>query len=209
MPVGSTTDSGGLRPDSGGLRPDPGGLTPTQRERLNVLNRRIYLIGFMAAGKSAVGSALAGIQGYRFEDLDSMIEECAGAKVHEIFERRGEAWFRDREHECLKRTEELENVVIATGGGTTTFERNRAVIGRLGVSVWLDPPLEVLLERLERGTGSKRPLFRSREQARMLYHNRLDAYRMSDLRVEPSFRDTADDVAASIAARLRERNCVT
>ncbi len=169
---------------------------------------RIYLVGFMAAGKSAVGSALAVIKGYQFKDLDLMIEQSAGAEIHEIFERRGETWFRDREHQCLKRTGELESAVVATGGGTTTFERNRGVIERLGVSVWLDSPLETLLDRLQHGTGLKRPLFHDREQARKLYHNRLDAYRMANLRVEPSFHDTANDVAAKIAAILRERNCV-
>lgn len=169
---------------------------------------RIYLVGFMAAGKTAVGKALAEVLGYRFEDLDGMIEEVAGARVHEIFERRGEGWFRDREHECLEQTAAFEAAIIATGGGAMTFERNRAVIARLGISVWLDPPLEVLFERLERGGRAKRPLFRGREQARVLYHNRRDAYRMADLRIEPVSGDTADGVAARIAALLRERNCV-
>ncbi len=169
---------------------------------------RIYLVGFMAAGKTAVGRALAGILGIRFEDLDQMIEESAGARVDEIFEHHGEDRFRDREHECLERTGAVERAVIATGGGAMTFERNRAVIGRLGTSVWLDPPLEVLFERLERGGRAKRPLFRGREQARRLYHRRRDAYRMADLRIEPTAGDTAEGVAARIAALLRERNCV-
>lgn len=170
-------------------------------------SQRIYLIGFMAAGKSAVGSRLAGALGFRFEDLDRMIELSTGARVDEIFELSGEDWFRDREHECLQRTEAFERAVIATGGGTMTFERNRALISRLGVSVWLDPPLEVLFERLERGGRAKRPLFRGREQARLLFDSRRDAYRMADLRIEPSSRDTADGIAARIAALLRERNC--
>ena len=169
---------------------------------------RIYLVGFMAAGKTAVGSALARVLGFEFEDLDRMIEDDTGANINEIFERSGENWFRDREHECLKRTKALDSAVIATGGGTTTFERNRAVIDDLGFSVWLDPPLEIIFERLERGGRAQRPLFRGREQARLLYHSRLDAYRMADLKVEPSSHDTAYDVAAKIASILRERNCV-
>ncbi len=170
--------------------------------------QRIYLIGFMAAGKSAVGWRLARALGFRFEDLDQMIEQTAGARVHEIFEHQGEDWFRDCEHECLKRTQAFDRTVVATGGGTMMFERNREVIRRLGVSVWLAPPLAVLFERLERGGRAKRPLFRGREQARTLYHSRRDAYRMANLRVEPSSTDTADGVAARIAALLRERNCV-
>lgn len=169
---------------------------------------RIYLVGFMAAGKSTVGSALASELNYRFVDLDRLIEDREGLRVHQIFERHGEDQFRDLEHECLRQTEARENVVIATGGGTMTFERNRAVIGRLGLSIWLDPPLRELLERLERGGRSKRPMFRGRQHARALYHSRRDAYRMADMRIETVSRDTADVVAARIAALLRERNCV-
>lgn len=169
---------------------------------------RVYLVGFMAAGKSRVGSVLAAKLGYRFYDLDRMIEDSAGHRVHEIFEHRGERGFRDLEHRCLRRTEALEKAVIATGGGAMAIAKNREVIRRLGLSVWLDPPLEVLFERLERAPASKRPLFRGREQARALYHHRRQAYRMADLRIEPSERDTADDVAGRIAAILRERNCV-
>ncbi len=168
---------------------------------------RVYLVGFMAAGKSAVGSALAGLLGVDFYDLDRLIEQRAGAPVHEIFERRGEGWFRDLEHQCLEQTGALESAVIATGGGTMTFARNRELIGRLGASVWLDPPFETLMARLEKGGGPTRPLFRDPEQARALYHSRLDAYRMADLRIETLGRETADDVAARIAAELRERNC--
>ena len=170
--------------------------------------RRVYLIGFMAAGKSRVGAELATILDFEFEDLDRMIEAGTGVSIPEIFERHGETWFRDREHECLRRTETLDGAVIATGGGTMTFERNRALIDRLGVSVWLDPPFSVLLERLERGDAAKRPLFTGREQARALFHRRRRAYRMADLRLEPVSGETAHDVAARIATILRETNCV-
>ena len=162
----------------------------------------------MAAGKTVVGSALAQLLGYRFRDLDQAIEERAGDKVREIFERHGEARFRDLEHECLKRTGALEEAVIATGGGTMAYERNRQVMRRLGVSVWLDPGLPTLLERLRRSIAADRPLLRNQEQTRALYHRRLDAYRMADLRVEVSSRETAHDVAARIASLLRERSCV-
>ncbi len=168
---------------------------------------RVYLVGFMAAGKTAVGSTLATLLGYGFGDLDRMIEERAGAPTHEIFSGRGESWFRDCEHRCLGDTGARDRFVIATGGGTMTFERNRELIGRLGTSVWLDPPFETLLARLEKAGRGIRPLFRDPEQARALYHRRLDAYRMSDLRIETRPRETADDVAARIAARLRERSC--
>ncbi len=170
------------------------------------LPARIYLTGFMAAGKTAVGAALAGILGYGFTDLDRAIEERTGETVSEIFARRGEAGFRDLEHACLARTGDSHAVVVATGGGTMAFERNRALIRRLGTSVWLDPPLELLLARLERSSG-KRPLYSGAEEARALYHRRRDAYRMSDLRIETSSGETAQAVAARIASSIRERRC--
>ena len=169
---------------------------------------RVYLTGFMAAGKSVVGSALAGILGFAFHDLDGAIEEAAGETVREIFSRHGEAAFRDLEHECLQRTSELGDVVVATGGGTMAFPRNRELIRRLGVSVWLDPPLETLLARLGRGVAGQRPLYGDENETRALYHRRLDAYRMSDLSIETSSAETAGDVAARIVHLLRERRCV-
>ncbi len=170
--------------------------------------RRIYLVGFMAAGKTTIGSALGDILGYPFVDLDHAIERQTGERVREIFERHGEPSFRELEHECLRHTAELAQCVIATGGGTMTFERNREVMQQLGVSVWIDPGFETLLFRLQRSQRSDRPLFREQEQTRALYHRRLDAYRMADLRIETGSEETAQGVAASIASLLRERSCV-
>lgn len=169
---------------------------------------RIYLVGFMAAGKTTVGAALAEILGGRFMDLDREIEAIAGERVHRIFERHGETHFRRLEHRCLERTADVADAVIATGGGTMAFERNREAIRHLGVSVWLDPGFETLLDRLTRSTRSRRPMFEDEEQARALYHRRLDAYRMADLRIEIPPDGTVRSVAASIALLLRERSCV-
>ncbi len=169
---------------------------------------RVYLTGFMAAGKTVVGSALARILGFAFRDLDQAIEERAGGTVREIFAQSGEAAFRDLEHECLRRTADLEDVVVATGGGTMAFSRNREVIRRLGVSVWLDPPFDTLLARLRRSVEGERPLFGDDNETRAIYHRRLDAYRMSDLRIETSSDETSQGVAARIGLLLRERSCV-
>lgn len=168
---------------------------------------RIYLIGFMAAGKTTIGSALGAMLGAPFIDLDRAIEQQAGQRVSEIFEHRGESAFRDLEHEGLGDTEALAHCVIATGGGAFTYERNRELIQRLGVSVWIDPGLEAILERLRRSRREDRPLFRDAAQIRALYHRRLDAYRMADLRIRSGSEETAQGVAASIASLIRERSC--
>lgn len=162
----------------------------------------------MAAGKTTTGAALAELLEGRFVDLDQAIEAQSGASVRAIFERHGEEYFRDLEHHSLERTEELEAAVIATGGGTMTFERNRALMSRLGTSVWLDPSFETVLSRLGFSGRAKRPMFRDEEQARALYRQRRDAYRMADVRVEVPPGGTARSVAASIALLLRERSCV-
>lgn len=162
----------------------------------------------MAAGKTTVGRCLADLQHAAFIDLDRKIEQHAGVSVPAIFEQCGETAFRDLEHRCLEDTEVTERVVVATGGGTMAFARNREVIGRLGVSIWLDPGLDTLLERLARSRKADRPLYGNEEQTRELYHTRLDAYRMANLRARVPSGGTAQSVAASIDLLLRERSCV-
>lgn len=169
---------------------------------------RVYLTGFMASGKTVVGSALARVLDFSFQDLDEAIEDRAGETVREIFSRHGEAAFRDLEHECLRHTAELQGVVVATGGGTMASERNREEIRRLGVSVWLDPPFEELLARLGGSVAAERPMLGDENETRALYHRRLDAYRMSDVRIKISSGETARNVAARIALLLRETSCV-
>ena len=142
-------------------------------------------------------------------DLDQEIEKRAGMAVREIFEEQGEAAFRELEHLCLKETARLEKVVVATGGGAMTFPRNRAVIGRLGVSVWLNPSFATIVERIGTSSAGERPLFGDEEQTHALYRSRLSAYAEADLRLDVAPRETASEVAARIALRLRERHCVT
>ena len=171
---------------------------------------RVYLVGFMACGKTAVGSALAARLGVRFIDLDREIETAAGAEVATIFARGGEAVFRDFEHQALRRTSAAAATVVATGGGIMTVERNRALIRELGTSVWLDASFDVILDRLDARGRRKRPLFQDEEQAERLYRNRLADYRRADLRVAIDIADTASGVAARIADLLaRENLCGT
>lgn len=170
---------------------------------------RIYLTGFMACGKTAVGEELAARLGYRFIDLDAEIEARAGETVRQIFERRGEAAFRDLEHRALAATAKVGEAVIATGGGLPTVERNRALLGRLGLSVWLDPSFETLLARLDEEGMKKRPLFADRSQARDLHRDRLDAYRRADIHIRIDAGETAADVAVRIAQLLEGPPCDT
>lgn len=170
---------------------------------------QVFLIGFMASGKTTIGRSLARLLGVRFIDLDGEIEARAGSTVREIFERRGEAAFRRLEREQLRVVAiGTPASVVATGGGTATVPANRALIRETGTSVWLDPPLPTILERLVE-KGSDRPLFRDAEQVSSLYRERLAVYERSDIRIGIGAGEGPDEVAARIARRLEERVCVS
>lgn len=140
---------------------------------------RVYLVGFMGAGKSTVGRALGTRLGVPFVDLDEAFEALSGLTIRFAFEERGEAWFREREAELLRGTEALPDAVVALGGGTFTFPENRAVVQRAGSSLFLDVPFDVIAARLG-AKAADRPLFRSVEEARALYDARLASYRLCD-----------------------------
>jgi shikimate kinase len=169
---------------------------------------RIYLVGFMGAGKTTVGRCLARRLGWSFVDLDREIERRSGVTVAEIFEREGEPGFRARESEALRRISRRVRTVVATGGGTLTSLDNVELIRSSGRSVFLDAPLEVLFERVERSARA-RPLFHDRTQARALYESRLDGYRSADLVVAVTGEDRPEGVAARVAARLGSLSCAT
>lgn len=160
---------------------------------------RVYIVGFMGSGKSSVGSHLARELGYRFVDLDQEIERRRGLAVAEIFEQDGEEEFRRLEALALRETGSLQDVVVATGGGTLTRWENREFIQRSGVSVWLDAPLEIMLERCR--DGVRRPLLSTTERMSALLLERLGGYRSADLRVDASDRPP-EEIARRIAGRL-------
>lgn len=165
---------------------------------------RIFLVGFMGAGKSSTGRALAARLGCWFVDLDERIEARLGRDVPAIFSELGEAVFRAEESRQLAATAGHPDLVVATGGGTIASDANRALISRLGVSVFLDPPWGEVLRRLP-GKRDERPLFASPEQAYELYLQRLPCYRLADLSVRPRPDEDAEAVASRIILLLRER----
>lgn len=165
------------------------------------MNGRVYLVGFMGAGKTTAGQLLARRRGVPFVDLDQAFEELAGTTVRETFETRGEAWFREREAELLRGTEAFPEAIVALGGGTFTFPENRSFIQRVGVSVFLDVPFEAIARRL----GSKavnRPLFRSVEEARLLWEARIACYRMAHRTVALSGDERVSTVVDLIESAL-------
>jgi shikimate kinase len=161
---------------------------------------RVYLTGFMAAGKTTVGRLLAARLEIPFVDLDAEIEAAAGGTVAEVFARAGEAEFRRLEGEALRRTGELERCIVAAGGGTPARAENHAWMRRHGRIVWLDVPLELARERI--GAAANRPLWGDDAAVAELYRSRLPSYRDCDLRLDAAGRDP-EALVAEIADAVR------
>jgi shikimate kinase len=143
---------------------------------------KVYLIGFMGAGKSTVARALGRRLDWRVEDIDDRIEAREGRTVASIFARDGETYFRSVERKVLLDLLPLRHAVVATGGGTFVDPENRVAINRDGLSVWLDVPLPELIRRLP--ADGRRPLAADREQLERLYAVRTLAYQQAALRLD-------------------------
>ena len=149
------------------------------------LTRTIALVGMMGVGKSSIGRRLAARLGVPFRDADSEIEAAAGCSINEIFDRYGEAAFRDGERKVIARLLALPPHVLATGGGAFIDAEIRDGIARTAVSVWIEAPLELLVERV--GRRNTRPLLRDgdpREILEKLLAARNPIYAQADIHVE-------------------------
>ena len=147
-----------------------------------MITDKIYLVGFMAAGKTTVARALAARLGWRAEDIDALIEARERRTVAEIFARSGEPYFRALERDILRMLLPLRHVVVATGGGTFMDPENRSAINLDGVSVWLDVPLEEVIARLP--ADGRRPLAADRTQMERLFALRQAGYANARVRVD-------------------------
>ena len=143
---------------------------------------KIYLVGFMAAGKTTVARALAERLGWRAEDIDELVEARERRTVADIFARSGEPYFRTIERDILRLLLPLRHIVVATGGGTFMDPDNRVAINMDGVSVWLDVPLDELVARLP--ADGRRPLATDRAQMERLYAMRQAAYANAQIHID-------------------------
>ena len=145
----------------------------------------LYLVGFMASGKSTIGRSLADELGWSFVDIDAEIEARHGKTISQIFREHGEAFFRDLETETLRMhvngIEAGKPCVLALGGGTFVQPRNWELIENNGVTVWLDCPIEMVLRRL--GDDATRPLAADRNGLAKLFEDRRPLYARADFRI--------------------------
>lgn len=166
---------------------------------------RIFLTGFMGAGKTTVGRSLATALCWSFVDLDHIIEQLAGISISSIFAERGEEVFRSLETAALKDVATHERVVISTGGGIVVNPLNRCLMRESGVIVHLSVHAEEAMKRLEGDTS--RPLLSGDDRfARIaaLLEERSEAYADADMIVETagrSPREITQDILTWIQTR--------
>jgi shikimate kinase len=161
----------------------------------------LYLVGFMASGKTTIGRLLADELGWDFADLDEDIVAAQGAEIVELFDSFGEEEFRKTEHAAIrKRVGQIERgkpMVVALGGGTFVSEVIQEFLVENGITIWLDCPFERVSTRIQ--GSSHRPLARDPEKFERLYHDRRTAYGKAEYRIEIQ----SDDPAAVVAAILK------
>lgn len=162
---------------------------------------KIYLVGFMAAGKTTVARSLSTRLGWRAEDVDELIEARERRPIADIFSKQGEPYFRAVEREILKLLLPIRHAVVATGGGTFMDAENRSAMNMDGVSVWLDVPFDLLVARIP--ADGRRPLAADRAQLERLFAVRQAAYAQAHVRVDAGSAQ-AEEIAEQIVDRLEK-----
>jgi shikimate kinase len=145
---------------------------------------KLYLVGFMGAGKSTVARALGRRLGWRVEDVDERIEARERRSISAIFSQSGEAYFRTVERDVLAELLPPREVIVATGGGTFADPDNRVAMLATGAVAWLDIPLDQLLTRIP--ADGRRPLAADRLQLEQLFMRRLATYQQAHTRIDAS-----------------------
>jgi shikimate kinase len=163
----------------------------------------IYLIGMMGSGKSTIGPLLAEQFGYSFLDTDSTIEKLVGQSVTEIFQAVGEPEFRQIETQVLAEVSAHIRLIVATGGGIAIERENWNHLHQ-GLVIWLDPSVDLLVERLQGDTT--RPLLATTDDLRSkldtILADRRHRYAQADIQISISQNLTAEEIIAQIITAI-------
>ena len=160
---------------------------------------KVYLVGFMGAGKSTAARALGKRLDWKVEDIDACIERADRRDIPTIFRQDGEPYFRARERQVLIDLLPERGAVIASGGGTFVDPSNRELMLKDGAVVWLDAPFATVLSRIP--LDGRRPLAADRLEMEQLYNQRLAAYRQAHLRVDAG-RGSVEELVDAITEWL-------
>ena len=169
---------------------------------------RIFLTGYMGAGKTTLGKAFAREMNVPFIDLDWYIEERFHKSIRELFTERGEASFREMERNMLHEVGEFEDVVVSTGGGTPCFFDNMEYMNGCGQTVFLDVHPDILFRRL-RVAKQQRPILQGKtdEDLRTFIVEALDKrapfYSQARYRFDAGYLESRSQISESVQ-RLRQ-----
>lgn len=167
----------------------------------------VILIGFMGAGKSAVGHRLASLEGMDYLDCDELIEQSAKMSINDIFAKKGEEYFRELETATIKTLQDYDNFVISTGGGMVLRQENVKLLKEIGplVLLWAEP--DTVYQRVKRETH--RPLLKvadPRAEIEKILARRKPIYeRVADHQVDTS-KMTVEQAIEEIRQWLRSKS---
>jgi len=177
------------------LRSSPNDAPPSVESRTTapgrelaeaLTNVNLYLVGMMGSGKTSVGELVSRQLGsYTFLDTDATLETATQRTIADIFAEDGEEEFRKLEGSIMEQVAAYVRLVVATGGGVVSRQQNWASL-RQGIVVWIDPPLETLVQRLENSAEKgKRPLLKDDAAATLkaTLEKRRDLYAQCDVRI--------------------------
>jgi shikimate kinase len=181
-------------------------------------DRRIYITGFMTSGKSTIGPILANVLGLDYFDLDNEIEKEEDQTVVEIFDKKGESYFREAEWRVLKKLSEKNGIVISLGGGTIMQNNNFMLLKSTGKIIYLKVSPDILYRRLKNKIN--RPLFKDLvmgecpkedfiDRINEILNKRREYYEQADLIVEPEdqpFGLIVDKLVRNIKILFNEKN---
>lgn len=186
------------------------------------LPERIWLCGFMGAGKSSIGEILARELDRKFLDLDRRISDQAGLEIPEIFAREGEEGFRRRERDALREASRKFSGVVALGGGALQDRILVDLLKRSGLLIFIDPPFSVIFNRIKGGSG--RPLAeaagrradtqgeaddpdgrteKQKKELKALYRRRKPLYEQAELVLRPRGGESAEELAVQLITKIR------
>jgi shikimate kinase len=169
---------------------------------LNLKGLNLYLIGMMGCGKTTIGQLLAQKLRYRFCDTDAAIVQSTGYEISQIFAESGEPTFRQIETQVLSEISAYTRLVVATGGGIILERMNWSYLHQ-GLVIWLDVPVETLLQRLQWDTT--RPLLQDpdpQQKLKYLLEKRQPLYAQADLRIKVPPTATSAQVVEQLLTEI-------